>query len=295
MKSFIAEGASYNHHIFVASGRENCQEYLVNELPSLVSSSSKQSDKNIKDDAGGDNNETMNIMNPSNMKIAWRYGHQQQRGVGGTTGGGKEITKFDFTKKSSAADLGAKHVTISKIVQDNYDSLNDPTCKDLLQEIVAVVNDFKLPLSTAAHNSTPATGVQVKFPTNLVRIGLSHCEEQVLSPKFMLGLKAITRHTNSCALITISEMASPTTKIGRCEHFADYVISLQAVTDEKRRTDLGDIDGICDVLKISSLNSLKPVDLPRDLGFSFKKKRLVFHVSFLTHAYVPTYTYLLFD
>lgn len=265
LKSFVAEGAVYNHNIFVASGREPCEEYLVNELPSLITSKQHSDNENRDRESAGGGDGT----NP--MKIAWRYGHQQGSGP-------KEIVKFDFSKKSSASDLGAKHVTISQLLQQE-ESLDDVADKDLLQEIYAVVQSFKLPSAMVNLSSTSSATVEEKFPSNLVRISLSHCEAQSLSPKFMMGLRAIVRHTNSCALLTISDTAATVgCKIGRAEHFADYVISLQAVTDEKRRTDLGDIDGICDIIKIASVNSLKPVDLPRDLGFSFKRKRLVFHV-----------------
>jgi hypothetical protein len=219
-----------------------------------------------KPDEGGHVIDEFNNPNAasSDMKIAWRYGHHQGAGSSGAVV--KDITKFDFSKKTSASDLGATHVTMSSVVGSGQkDSLAPVSNRKLLQEIYTVAQNFELDSST-------------KPPNNLVRICISHCEEQVLSCKFMMALRTITRHTNSSVMLTISDVSTTAENLSRCESFADYVISLQAVADDKRRTDLGDIDGICDISKTASVNSLKLVESPRDLGFSFKKKRLIFHV-----------------
>ena len=205
------------------------------------------------------------------MKIAWRYGSAHQSGPGITKG--QKEAKFEFKKKTSVAELGSTNLHISQAFQAC--EFHPVKHEELLQEIA----DAALPFEVYDFEGTNA-GVQRKAASNLIRIGISHCEQQVLNPQFMMSLRAIVRHTNSCAVLTISEFNMHGESVMmQCEEYADYVVRLEVILDEKRKSELGDVDGICEVVKMSSVNTLKPNELPRDLGFSFRNKRLTFQVT----------------
>ncbi|CAL8144301.1 unnamed protein product [Orchesella dallaii] len=257
LKSFVADGASYNHRLYIASHHITPTSFSK-ELPSVRKTSSDSQGVKSMDDE----DESM-----TDLKIAWRYGQ---------TGGGRpqkssdqSLPAFDFSKKSSVEELGGKNLVLSQCCDDtNVYKMNNFSGNEILKEILGVVNQLEL-------------NDQSKAPSNVARIAISHCEEQVLSDNFMLKLRSIVQHTSSCAVITISDAAAPqkthANALVRAEHFADIVLNLQTIVDQKRRNDLGGIDGVCYITKAASNNTLKPFEPPRDIGFSFKKRRLLFH------------------
>ena len=264
LKCFLAEGATYSHHLYIASDKVSPAVFAA-ELPGLKRNPANATDDTVptgkaEDTSGG-------------LKIAWRYGSAHSSGTGITKG--QKEAKFEFKKKTSAAELGSTNLHFSNAFE--ADVLDPVTSEDLLREVAEAASPFEV--YDFEETTSAAVGIQRKPANNLIRIGISHCEQQVLSPKFMMALRAIVRHTNSCAVLTISEYnVHGEALIMQCERYADYVIRLEVILNEKRKAELGDVDGICDVVKMSSVNTLKPNELPRDLGFSFRNKRLTFQV-----------------
>lgn len=264
LKSFIAEGASHNHRLYIASSEVSPGNF-ANSLPSIKKPSSTTS---------ADGSEGANA---ADLKIAWRYAHSQPNQP--QSQHDAEQPTFDFSKKVSVEELGGKNLVLSKCYSDEEESpfllsqCHSPTAGNrILKEILEVVNDLEL------EGGPP--------PKNVARIGICHCESEVLSDtSFLLQLRSIVQHTNSCAVISVSDMPYPVNKVNTerlvtAEHYADLVISLSSIVDQKRRNDLGGIDGICSIRKAASNSTLKVFEPPKDIGFLFKKKRLMFHVSF---------------
>jgi len=267
LKSFLAEGASYNHHLFVASARVTSQNF-ANELPSRRKETGSTGLPSVDlDNIPSDKREN------EKLKIAWRYRdttplHTTLSSRGGIIKGQKSA-KFEFTKKCTVEDLGGQHLTLSKVMDTGDLDLDPPSSLALLREIAGTVKPFDL---------TQADGIE-RVSNNLIRIGLSHCEAQVFDPCFMMGLRALVRSTNSTAVITVSNLSHDAGQyLSQMEHLADAVIRLQVILDDRKKAELGDVDGLCSVTKISAINSLKILDPPTDLGFSFRKKRLTFQV-----------------
>ncbi|ODM99974.1 Elongator complex protein 4 [Orchesella cincta] len=257
LKSFVADGATYNHRLYIAS-RHVTPETFSKDLPSVRKTSSDASAMKSMDDE----DDSM-----TDLKIAWRYG--QPAGSRPQKASDQSLPAFDFSKKSSVEELGGKNLVLSQVCDDtNICKLKNFSGNDILKEILGVVNQLEL-------------NDQSKAPSNVARIAISHCEEQILSDNFMLKLRSIVQHTSSCAVIIISDAAAPpkthATAITRAEHLADIVLNLQTIVDQKRRNDLGGIDGVCYITKAASNNTLKPFEPPKDIGFSFKKRRLLFH------------------
>ena len=106
LKCFIAEGATYNHHIFLSSGGSISSTTFASQLPSLVP----------KEDAERSSNQ---YSETDRMRIAWRYKDASQlpttlstRGLGTASANKiqqKLLSKFEFAKKSTVADLGGKY------------------------------------------------------------------------------------------------------------------------------------------------------------------------------------------
>jgi len=270
LKTFIAEGATYNHHLFTASGHVSAED-LLKTLPSLaVSKRNPDAENNLLTSAL--DGQMSSGSSADQMKIAWRYSHQQS-----PQSRNKE-TKFDFSRKATAASLGSTQENLTNCnVAYNVEGM-DTSQRSSQMAVALLQNIYQVAeRSFGLQSKTDDVGLR-KEPTNILRISLSHCED-ILSPQFMTGLRAILQNTNACALITVSDTAygGYRSRLRMIEHVADYVICLLAVPDEKKRSELGDIDGICQIVKLHSLNSLKVLTPPRDLGFTFRKKRLVFH------------------
>lgn len=282
LKSFIADGACYNHHVYIATGGSSSPLNFSKDLPSIKKSSGGSGDSSSK---GGDEGIGGG---GTDLKIAWRYGHQSNPGGGGGSGGGRHGDQnhhpsFDFGKKTSVEDLGGgKNLHLSKCCsddsadQDNIGWSLPPNLETekgnvILKEIVSIARNLEL--------DGP------KAPQNVLRIGITHLDAEVVGgANFMLKLRSVVQCTNSCAVIILGDCgggSSHQSKLGRCkvEHLADIVISLQSVIDQKRRNELGGVDGICNILKLAGNHTLKIVEAPKDIGFSFKKKKLHFHVS----------------
>lgn len=270
LKSFIADGACYNHHVYIATGGSSSPSNLAKDLPSIKKSSSGGDSSSKGGDDGG-----------TDLKIAWRYGHQSGPGGGGGGGvGGRHADQnhqpaFDFGKKTSVEELGGgKNLHLSECCDEGNvgwslpQNLETEKGNAILKEIVGIARNLELD--------------GAKAPQNVLRIGITHLEGEVVGGdggRFMERLRAVVQCTNSCAVIILG--GNSNNKLGRCkvEHFADIVISLLSVVDQKRRNELGGVDGICNVLKLAGNHTLKIVEAPKDIGFSFKKKRLHFHVS----------------
>ncbi|CAG7834591.1 unnamed protein product [Allacma fusca] len=255
LKCFLAEGAVYNHDLYVASDKVS-PKIFGDELPAL------------KKKAGGNSeeqNEGNVNLNDHSLKIAWRYGVANPT-TPGVVKGQKEA-KFEFKKKTTVSSLGNSNLKTSEVLERK--DLMPVKSLELLKEIAQSVAPFDVSNSSSSGPKKPVA--------NLIRIGISHCEEQTLNAQFMMGLRALVRRTNSCAVITVSN-CSPVSKSQelQAEQFVDYIIRLEVILEDKRKSELGDVDGICDVVKIASANTIKPNELPRDLGFSFRNKRLTF-------------------
>jgi len=266
LKCFLAEGATYNHHLFVSSGKVDAAKF-AEELPSLK----KGVDREMKPDSTS----TVSTSDESKeMKIAWRYKDAAPLPVTLSSRGGiikgQKLAKFEFTKRSTVMSLGGNHLYASKMAAE-YD-LSPPLPQTLLHEIAAIATPFDL---------TNRAADQDRISNSLLRIGISHCENQVLDVNFMFGLRALVQSTNSCAFITLSTISSDPRLVSRVENLADMVILLEAVVDAKKKGELGGVDGLCKVQKINSLNSIKLFVPPLDLGFTYQHKRITFQVHFL--------------
>lgn len=267
LKCFIAEGATYNHHIFIKSGGTSLTSSAFSkQLPSLVP---RSSDSSFQQSSSATREEV------DNLKIAWRYKDSSPLPATLSTRGNALVknkghnqklsatTKFEFTKKCSVEDLGGQRLTISHDDEEESFSPAEASANSniLLREIIRIAKEFE----------------PVKKPNSFLRIALSHCENE-LTPDFMTSLRAIVRHTDSCVVLTISDLQDIELRL-MIEHFADYVIEFQSILDEVKKKQLGGIDGLCEIKKMNSFNSIKPIEKPKDLGFSFHKKRFVFQVS----------------
>lgn len=269
IKCFLAEGATYNHHLLVSSGRTD-SAIFADELPSLK----KGKEKDINATGPGvirdEFSESSQSEGLENMRIAWRYKDaaplpvtiSSRRGVIK----GQKLPKFEFTKRLSVKALGGTHLYI--VQSETTDDLCPPSSHSLLRQIADKAKLFDL-------NETNAGAT---ISNNILRIAISHCEYQVLDTDFMFGLRSLVQSTNSCALITLSTLNCDPKLLSRFENLADMVIQLEAIVEDTKRAELGDIDGLCKVQKIDPLNSLKLFLPPSDLGFTYKKKRLTFQV-----------------
>jgi hypothetical protein len=251
----------------VAAGRGS-SETFAKELPS------KRKETTATETPGSDPDPPKSDTE-ENLKIAWRYKDSSPLPITLSSRGGvikgQKGAKFEFTQKCTASELGALHLTLSRTL--DLSDFHPPTPLALLQEIAEALKPFDL-----THSPSLDISPEARIPSNLIRVGLSHCETQVLEPNFMLGLRALVRSTNSCAVITVSNLSHDQQMLTRLEHLADSVIHVQVFLDERKKAELGDVDGLCSVVKINSINSLKLFDPPTDLGFSFRKKRITFQV-----------------
>lgn len=253
LKSFVAEGASYNHHLYIASGKV-LPSVFAEELPSLKSAAAeKQLPTSLDSEPLANSDE--------NLKIAWRYQHQD-KGIS-DIGKPKSIvdSKFDFSKKTSVKELGGKHVFLSQAFE-NMSNFENVSSSVVMNEICSFLKSF----------------IIEEKPSNVARVCLSHCEE-ILNHKFMLNLKTLARSTNSAVVICLNNLSVLDEVSARCEYYCDLVVTLKSITDDSHKSDLGDIDGLCTVNKLSSAFSFKTSEVPKELGFSFKKKKMYFHVS----------------
>ncbi|XP_059482829.1 elongator complex protein 4 [Neocloeon triangulifer] len=263
---FLAEGVLVGHPLLVASKDKNI-DTLISSLPA-------------EDQTGNVPENSKQVSESSDMKIAWRYQHMPNNSSDRSNRSVQFGHHFDLSR-----NLVPEVLSSIKLTRWSGGPVkHDKTAEDVLSpEIQTLLESVKN--SLAEHNCwvqcNVSGGEPVKQRTvlRMAILSLGSPLWEIKSekiPVIFYALRAILRASCAVCLVTIPSHFFNAATISRCRQISDYSIQLIPAIhiDGKVNPLLSGQDGLFKINKLPSINTItpyKPATL--DLGFKVRRKK----------------------
>ncbi|XP_015117260.1 elongator complex protein 4 [Diachasma alloeum] len=268
LKYFLAEGAVMSHSLLVAS-QDTKPDQLISEMPAVVTESPAPTPPAPADEK---------------MQIAWRY--QNMRILDSSPKSGQMFGHFyDLTKKIDKNILSNTDITLWDGEDITYETsgFRNSAYVDLLKTVQETLKKGEFYVNASPNKR------------NILRIGLHSlgsrlwlCDtEETMHHdflKFLYCFRALLRSAFAVAVITMPSQCfqGHNDIVGRMEHLADTVVSLESFVGSSKETNpiFRDYHGLLHIKKLSAINTLAP-HCPESFDLAFKLRRKKFIIEIL--------------